>query len=86
MSFTPQANSILGSLKCKHCDKAQWPILFCLFVSHLFSYLQSKKLVNPALPLEEKGILHFSGACFFNVCSSTLVCNLQRGGEKQRII
>lgn len=56
------------------------PVLH-LFLSSSSSRLHSNTLVCSALPLVGKGILHFSGACFFNLSSSTLVCILQGKGN-----
>lgn len=42
------------------------------------------KPVSSTLPPAGKGILHFSAACFFNLCSSALVCILQ-GKETGRV-
>lgn len=62
--------TLSSSLRDKHLFQSS-----ASFVPHLFSYLQSRK------PPAGKGILHFSAACFFNLCCSALVCILQ--GEKE---
>lgn len=75
---------LFSSLKRKHSVKDrgldQSP---ASFLPQPFNYLQPKRLVSPALPPAGKGILHFTAACFFNLCSSALECILQ-GTERWR--